>query len=194
MGADAADRSIPNGESMAQHRVSARESILDAFVDLLIENNGGGATLDDVAKRAGVTKGGLLYHFASRKVLESGLLDRFEQLSGEDYARMGTAPEGAAAYYATLADYIGTDLERVCIATGMLAKRDPRAAELVRQMRTTHFDLMNADLGDAQLARATMLIVDGMYYDLATIGEPFTPELDVAAFLARMLATKPGGN
>ena len=178
---------------MAQHRTSAREAILDAFVDLLIESNGAGATLDEVAKRVGVTKGGLLYHFGSRAVLESGLLDRFEQLSGEDHVRMQAAPEGATAYYAQLADYIGTDLERVCIATGMLAKRDPRAADLVRQMRTTHFNLMNADLGDPMLARATMLIVDGMYYDIATIGEPFTPELDVSAFLARMLATKPGG-
>jgi AcrR family transcriptional regulator len=177
---------------MAQHRTSARESILDAFVDLLIESNGAGVTLDEVAKRAGVTKGGLLYHFGSRKVLDSGLLDRFEQLSGEDYVRMEEAPEGAATYYAKLADYIGTDLERVCIATGMLAKRDSRAADLVRQMRTIHFNLMNADLGDPMLARATMLIVDGMYYDLATIGEPFTPELDVAAFLSRMLATKSG--
>ena len=178
---------------MAQHRTSARETILDAFVDLLIESNGSSATLDDVAKRAGVTKGGLLYHFGSRQVLESGLMDRFEQLAGEDYLRMESAPEGATAYYAKLADYIGTELERVCIATGMLAKRDPRAADLVRKMRTTHFNLMNADLGDAMLARATMLIVDGMYYDVATIGEPFAPELDVSAFLSRMLATKPNG-
>jgi AcrR family transcriptional regulator len=178
---------------MTQHRISAREDILSAFEDLLIESNGAGATLDEVAKRAGVTKGGLLYHFGSRKVLESALLDRFEELAEAEYAQMAAAPNGATAHYAALAEYIGSALERATLTTGMLAKRDPRAADLIRLMRTTHFDLMNADLGDAQLARATMLIVDGMYYDLATIGEPFTPELDVAAFLARMLATKPGG-
>jgi AcrR family transcriptional regulator len=176
---------------MTQHRISAREDILTAFEDLLIESNGGGATLDEVAKRAGVTKGGLLYHFGSRKTLESALLDRFEELAADEYLRMAEAPNGATAYYAELTEYIGSALERVTIAVGMLAKRDPRAADLTRQMRATHFELMNADLGDAQLARATMLIVDGMYYDLATIGEPFTPELDVAAFLARMLATTP---
>ncbi|PRY68627.1 TetR family transcriptional regulator [Glaciihabitans tibetensis] len=178
---------------MTQHRLSAREDILSALENVLIESNGAGATLDEVAKRAGVTKGGLLYHFGSRKVLESALLDRFEELAEAEYVRMAAAPNGAAAYYAELAEYIGSALERVTIAVGMLAKRDPRAADLIRQMRTTHFDLMNVDLGDPQLARATMLIIDGMYYDLATIGEPFTPELDVAGFLTRMLATKPGG-
>jgi hypothetical protein len=46
--------------------------------------------------------------------------------------------------------------------------------------------LLNDDLGDPELARATMLLADGIYYDATTIGEPFEQELDIAAFLARL--------
>lgn len=174
---------------MAQHRDSARESILTAFQELLIETSGSGATLDDVARRAGVTKGGLLYHFASRKALEAALCDRAEALGEEDYARMASAPGGAATYYMALAEYINSPLDRATIAIGYLSKRDPRAKVLMSEARDRCYRLLVDDLGDPALARATMLITDGMYYDAMTIGEPFEPELDVVAFLDRMRST-----
>lgn len=171
---------------MAQHRDSARESILTAFQELLIETSGAGASLDDVARRASVTKGGLLYHFGSRKALESALCDRAEALGAADYDRMVAAPGGAAAYYVALAEYINSPLDRAVIAVGFLSQRDPRAKALMSDARSRCYQLLVDDLGDPALARATMLIADGMYYDAVTIGEPFEHELDVVAFIDRM--------
>ncbi|MGN6428010.1 MAG: TetR/AcrR family transcriptional regulator, partial [Leifsonia sp.] len=48
---------------------SARDRILDAFEELLAEHSERAATLDAVAAKAGVSKGGLLYHFASKDAL-----------------------------------------------------------------------------------------------------------------------------
>jgi AcrR family transcriptional regulator len=171
---------------VTQHRDSARESILTAFQELLVETNGSGATLDDVAHRAGVTKGGLLYHFGSRKALEEALCDRVEILGDEDYARMVSAPGGPASYYVALADYIDSPLDRTARAVGFLAKRNPRAQALMSASRSRFFALLADDLGDPALARATMLLTDGLYYDALTIGEPFEHELDVVAFITRM--------
>jgi AcrR family transcriptional regulator len=172
--------------SMAQHRDSAREGILTAFQELLIETSGSGATLDAVAKAAGVTKGGLLYHFGSRDGLETALIERLEALAVPEYKRMREAPGGAAAYYVSLAEYVNSPLDRAMLAGGTLARGNERARALIVEMRGRYFDILNDDLRDPELARATMLLADGLYYDATTIGEPFEHELDVPAFLARV--------
>ena len=46
---------------------SARDRVLDAYETLLIESGPGATTLDAVAAAADVSKGGLLYHFASMR-------------------------------------------------------------------------------------------------------------------------------
>ncbi|POH64824.1 MULTISPECIES: TetR/AcrR family transcriptional regulator [Cryobacterium] len=171
---------------MAQHRDSARESILTAFQELLIDTSGSGASLDAVARAAGVTKGGLLYHFGSRDGLETALIDRLERLADAEYERMRAAPAGAAASYVAMAEYVNSPLDRATLAGGSLARRNPRAHAVIVDMRRRYFDILNEDLRDPDLARATMLLADGLYYDATTIGEPFEHELDIPAFLARL--------
>ena len=62
----------------------ARESVLDAFERILIEDGGRAATMDATARVAGVSKGGLLYHFGSKEALESGLIERLKVLAARD--------------------------------------------------------------------------------------------------------------
>ena len=55
----------------------------------------GSATLDAVAAAAQVSKGGLLYHFASKDALAAGLLERLRERSAADadaIRRPPTAP------------------------------------------------------------------------------------------------------
>lgn len=57
-------------------RPSSRDKILDALVEVLLEGGVGAVTLDAVCTRAGVSKGGLLYHFGSKAELFDGLTER----------------------------------------------------------------------------------------------------------------------
>lgn len=57
-------------------RPSSRDRILDALVDVLLDGGVGAVTLDAVCARAGVSKGGLLYHFGSKADLFDGLTER----------------------------------------------------------------------------------------------------------------------
>lgn len=57
-------------------RPSNRERILDAFESLVISDGMANVTLDAVAERAGVSKGGLLYHFPSKQALIDGFGQR----------------------------------------------------------------------------------------------------------------------
>src|SRR5690606_1251603 len=52
----------------------ARERVLDAYETILLTEGERAATLEGVAAAAGVSKGGLLYHFASKDQLADGLL------------------------------------------------------------------------------------------------------------------------
>ena len=55
--------------------MSARERILDTFESILNTDGERAATLDAVAAKAGVSKGGLLYHFPNREALITGLAE-----------------------------------------------------------------------------------------------------------------------
>ena len=63
---------------------NARESLLEAAHGWVLENGTAGFTLDAVAQRAGVSKGGLLYHFASKDALLEAMLEA--QLEGFERA------------------------------------------------------------------------------------------------------------
>ena len=71
---------------------SARDRVLDAYETLLIEAGPGAATLDAVAAAAGVSKGGLLYHFASKDALAAGLLARLRSAARPTPTRSGRPP------------------------------------------------------------------------------------------------------
>jgi AcrR family transcriptional regulator len=57
-------------------RPSNREAILDAFESILIAHGATEATLEMIAEAAGVSKGGLLYHFGSKDDLFAAFGER----------------------------------------------------------------------------------------------------------------------
>ena len=68
---------------------NSREQILDAYEHLLVQAGERAATLDAVAAQAKVSKGGLLYHFGSKKALFQALLDRTRTYADEDLEKIG---------------------------------------------------------------------------------------------------------
>ena len=94
----------------------ARESVLDAFEALLIAEGPKAATMDAAAQAAGVSKGGLLYHFASKEALETALLERMEQLAREDVAEMEAEPEGIVSAFLRSSVMDDSPIDRALIA------------------------------------------------------------------------------
>ena len=76
-------------------QTDARTRILDAAEALVRAKGVGGLTLEAAAKVAGVSKGGLLYHFASKEALLTGLLGRMAEFVTADFAEgVAAQPEG----------------------------------------------------------------------------------------------------
>ena len=57
-------------------RVSSRENILDAAEAVVLDQGAAHLTLDAVAERAKVSKGGLLYNFPNKEALLQAMIDR----------------------------------------------------------------------------------------------------------------------
>lgn len=66
-----------------------RRTLLDCAAKLALEHGTAAVTVQAVADAAGVTKGGLFYHFPNKQALiEAVILDLLEQFSAEIDARM----------------------------------------------------------------------------------------------------------
>jgi AcrR family transcriptional regulator len=164
---------------------AARAKLLDAFVTILLEQGERAATLDAVAASAGVSKGGLLYHFPSKDALVEGLADHVEELAAADADLMREASEGPAAYYIRTSVYADTPLDRAIIATTRLSQNAiPRARRALQQIHRGWMDVLVDEITDPATARAVMLMGDGLYYNAAMSGETSdTPPEDVDELL-----------
>ena len=142
-----------------QRANNSREHILDTYIDLLIRSGERAATLDAVATAAKVSKGGLLYHFSSKKALLEALAERTVTLAEEDFETMAQAPEGASAYYINSSIPSDTPFDRALIALSRLAQNNNELAQqtLARVQEGWH-SLILAELGDERIARAVLLL------------------------------------
>ncbi|WP_295118856.1 TetR/AcrR family transcriptional regulator [uncultured Leifsonia sp.] len=161
--------SVSSARSAAPAR-SARDRILDAFEDLLAEQSERAATLEAVAARAGVSKGGLLYHFASKDALVDGVLERFAADLAEDIEHMRAAPDGPVSYFLRTSIPSDNRLERMIVAIARLAQAsEARASDALADAQRLWLSELEAVVGDRMVARTIMLIGDGMYYNSALL-------------------------
>lgn len=158
---------------------SARERVLQAFEDLLIKEGPRAATLDAVAATAGVSKGGLLYHFKSKEALTAGLIEKLRQLAAVDFDLMEADPDGCASYYVRTSVFGGTTFDRTVVATMRLAQgEDNTVREAFAQIHARWYQLILSDIAEPAVARAVMLLGDGLYYNAALFGLPSNSKND----------------
>lgn len=73
---------------------AVRRALLDAAIQIAIEQGVQGVTIQAVATAAGVTKGGLFHHFASKQALIEGVyLDLIDKMDAELDEHMARDPE-----------------------------------------------------------------------------------------------------
>ena len=145
---------------------TTRDRILDAFEALLVGQGSRAATLDAVAEEAGVSKGGLLYHFPSRDDLVEGMLDRLREMGAKDAETMRSAPQGAVSYYVETSKHTGSQFDRAMVAAARIAQEsDARASAALDDLRDAWFEVLDEQLDDEALARTVQLICDALYFN-----------------------------
>lgn len=149
---------------------SAREKVLDSYERILIEHGEKAATLEQVAAGAGVSKGGLLYHFRDKAALAEGLLERLVVLAEQDAEEMAAAPDGPSAYYLRTSVFENSPLDQSIIAaTRLNSLPAERRREAFAKTQERWLELIVAEVEDPAIARAILLMGDGLYYN-ASLG------------------------
>ncbi|MEW5812105.1 MAG: helix-turn-helix domain-containing protein [Actinomycetota bacterium] len=175
--------------------MSSRDRILDAYADLLAEEGERFATVDAVAARAGVSKGGVLYHFPSKDHLAAAVCERLDTLAADDARAMRTAAEGPARYYVRSSHYAGTRLDRTLVAVSRLRQAgDARAWAAIEAAAADWLAILHEAIGDLDTARAVKLIGDGLYYNalhraLGGQPEPSAADEGLLTVVDRMIAS-----
>lgn len=170
----------------------ARERILDA-ADLLARETGPAhLVLDAVAARAGVSKGGLLYHFPSKLHLLNALVDRHLQRFEAEIDRRQDAV--AVPGPRTLAAYLDASLddcaEKDKLASGALAAmvQNPEMLVPIRHFKRRMLDRLTAAVDDKALALVVFLAIDGLRsMKLLDLDILATEEVDAAVVVMRTM-------
>lgn len=94
--------------AMAARRSITAEAVLDVAVDLFSSKGLSGTTLDDVARRLGITRQGVLHYFPGKQALFVAVLERDKQWA----AKRAWAPiaEGESPLH-SLGHFLGTTPE-----------------------------------------------------------------------------------
>ncbi|MCU1681643.1 MAG: hypothetical protein JWQ81_2382 [Amycolatopsis sp.] len=176
---------------------SAREKVMDAYEELLIEQGPGAVTLEAVAARAGVSKGGLLYHFGSKDALVEGLIERIGQLGVADREAARNAPEGVVRYYLESSATDVTDdkaIHHTTMATMRLIGSEPRIDVAMRAYTDEWRLLLNEHITHPVTAEIIGAIGDGLYFraSLGVDPSPLLKELTDVLLRFSEKETEPG--
>lgn len=158
---------------------AARGKVLDAYIALLCEEGERAATLDATAARAGVSKGGLLYHFASKEALADAVIEAAEEHVARDAESMRTAAEGASVYYVRTSAEVDTELDRHLVALQRLAQAGVKAAtEKIESTNERWYRCILDEVGSKDIAHLVMLAGEGLYANLALPGTWYERNFD----------------
>ena len=137
-------------------RGDTRAKLLDAASAVIRRDGPQALTLEAVAAQAGVSKGGLLYHFKSKRELLDGLVDRWM----DDFQRDIDAESGNfARRYVAAND--GAHAEEVGMLAALVA--DPQVLAAVRDRHETWQDRVASEGGDPVDATVARLAADGLW-------------------------------
>lgn len=147
-------------------KTGLRERILRAAQDLANDIGPGRMSLDAVAARAGVSKGGLLYHFPSKAKLLEALVEGFLANAEKELATRESALKGQPnAVLRAYCDYYEQDWGLAKPPpSGLISAlaENPDFLKPVRKFDRKFLDRIKADASDPTLSMLIFAAIQGM--------------------------------
>ena len=131
----------------------AKQKVLDAAREIVLQQGAGGLTFDSLAHTSGVTRGGITYHFATKADLLRELivedLRHWQQIEQDN--RPADMPDDVADLIAYLRMHTAQDAERQDFVAGMMSAvaHDRSVLEPAREFH-------NARYADVQCTERTL--------------------------------------
>ena len=152
------------------------QRILEAACALVVRDGYANLTLDAVAREANVSKGGLLYHFPSKRALLEGMVQHRCQQFEQDVQRHLQRETGRGRWLRAIirasCEPKEIPLQEGAAIFAVLAN-DPELLELVRQHRRRFEERIEEDGLDPEQNALVCLALDGLCFNqLLGIGGP----------------------
>lgn len=164
-----------------------RDRILDAFERLVIERGERAGTLAATAEAAGVSKGGLLYHFGAKAALVEGLTERLDRFGEAEEAKLRAMDDAVAVFIreSVIADQ---PVDRTLLALLQLGQLEEHAAarDALTRLDDHYLAALEARIGDRELALVIVRLSDGIYLRSALGGSESIPADSVDRVIARL--------
>lgn len=152
--------------SQVRKRSSSRERILDAAAELVRELGAARLTLDAVAERAELSKGGLLYNFPSKDALLQGMLERIIEVARVEKETLLHEFEGqrnveARAHIET-ALRIREHIKGIAIGIVAASAENPKLLDPVRAAIAEQWAALKSSSEDPDAAAVAWLAIEGL--------------------------------
>ena len=149
--------------------MGTRENIVDAAMAIVRDQGVARLTLDEAAKIAGISKGGVLYHFKSKDDLIRGMVQRLieqcDQLNRDHYE---SQPEGPYRWARTLVhacfDPSGPAFDPVGGALLAAVAVNPHLVAPIQDMYDRWMERIRSDSPDLERAGLICSAMDGVYF------------------------------
>jgi AcrR family transcriptional regulator len=150
---------------MKTRRANSREKILAAAADVARETGPGSLSLDAVASRAGVSKGGLLYNFPTKAKLMQALVEdylrAFEQAL-EAARTAGDSDESPLATYIKLSAEHAEESKPSASWIFSAIAEDPAFLTPIKSFRRQVFERLRGETPDLKALLVCYLAIEGL--------------------------------
>lgn len=155
------------GLNLTRKKEIDRDRILDAAESVILDSGGRTFTLDAVAARAGISKGGLVYSFATKDGLVRAALEReVGRFQGAVDRRLGSERAGPVeqvlAHIEEALDEDDTATQKAAFLVTALVHA-PDMMEPARRYYRALLDPLLSETGDAHEVRNALLAVEGIF-------------------------------
>lgn len=145
-----------------------RQLILNAAIQIILNNDFNALTLDAVAKQAGISKGGLLYHFPNKESLIKGLAQHvFEEVNLNFEKSAENDPVETGRWSRAFIEASKLDLEHNAeLNVGIYAASllNPDIAKNISESYQSILTKLEHDGINPVTATIIRLVIDGIYY------------------------------
>lgn len=149
-------------------RPNSRDKILDAAETIVRENAAARLTLDAVSAKAGVSKGGLLYHFNSKDALIRAMLQRieytFKKAREKAAANLPPSP-GRMLKARILSEGLFQKKKLLGIAAALMVAgaRDVKWVKPIKEFREAFFEEVTSSGLDKALVTVIISALEGLW-------------------------------
>lgn len=150
--------------------MGTRDNILDAACAIVREQGVGRLTLDEAARVAGLSKGGVLYHFKSKDDLIAAMVQaqigQCDRMVQQHYDAEAPGPyRWARALVRTAFDPKSPGNDPIGSALLAAVSINPELVTPIRQMYDRWTERLKSDSPDFHRAVLVAMAMDGMYFE-----------------------------